>query len=321
MRIIKIIGGVIGALVLVILILGLIAPSHTHIERSVTVQAPHDHVWYYVSSFAGMVQWSPWRELDPDQVAVIKNDGAVGALYTWSGNEDVGKGEQTITSINETEVVTHLHFIDPFDAEADATTSVIKSEDGVKVTWSYDADAPYPMNVMNLLMDMDKMLGPDFQKGMDKLKVLAEETAPSISQESLFNIQTIELEPRVYIGVRKIIPWSEMESFYTSSFEVAFGAAQASSLEVLGMPSGVFFKWGEENQEADLLAGVPVKEGEIEGMDSELIEGKSLLIEYYGPYEGTGDAHMAKKMELKAKGLPSKSMLPTPLSNLTIQNG
>lgn len=301
MKILKILGGVIGALVLILLILGLIAPSHTHVERSVTVQAPSDHVWSYVSSFAGMEQWSPWRELDPDQVIAIQNDGAVGALYTWSGNEDVGKGEQTITAMNESEVVTHLHFIEPFDAEADATISVEQTEEGVKVTWSYDADSPYPMNAMNLFMDMDEMLGPDFQKGMDKLK------APSMN-ESALNIQTIDLEPRIYAGVRKTISWSEIESFYASSFESAFGAAEASNLQIVGMPSGVIFKWDEENQEVDMLAGVPLKEGKIEGMDSEMVGGKSLLIEYYGPYEGTEDAHIAIEKYLEENGLQSKGI-------------
>ena len=307
MKILKIFGGVIGAVVLILLVLGLIAPNHTHVERSVTVQAPYDHVWSYVSSFAGMEQWSPWRELDPDQIIAIKNDGAVGALYTWSGNEEVGRGEQTITSMNESEVVTHLHFIEPFEAEADAKTSVEQTDDGVKVTWSYDADSPYPMNVMNLFMDMDEMLGPDFQKGMDKLKVLAEETAPSMN-ESAFNIETVDLEPRVYVGVRKTIPWKEMESFYASSFESAFGAAEASNLQIVGMPSGVIFKWDEENQEVDMLAGVPLKEGEIEGMDSEMIGGRSLLIEYYGPYEGTEAAHIAVENYLKENGIQSRGI-------------
>ena len=308
MKIIKILGGIIAALVFILLILGLIAPSHTHVDRSVTINAPYDHVWSYVNNFKGMDDWSPWTELDPNQVTTFENDGAVGAIYTWSGNDSVGKGEQTITSMTDNEVVTHLHFIEPFDAEADATTTVLETEEGIQVTWSYDAEAPYPMNVMNLFIDMNEMLGPDFQKGMDKLKLIAEESAAAIVDEKSFDIQTIELETRTYIGVRKTISWSEMQSFFTSSFGAALEGVASAGFEMTGMPTGVYFTWDEENQQADLLAGVPVKEGDLEGMDSETIGGGSLLIEYYGPYAGTGDAHMAIEKYLKENGIQSTGM-------------
>lgn len=316
MKIIKILGAILGALVLIVLILGVIAPSHTHVERSTIVNAPYDHVWSYVSNFEGMEKWSPWRELDPNQSTTIENDGAVGALYTWSGNDSVGKGEQTITNITENEVVTHLHFLEPFDAQADATTTLEESEDGVKVTWSYDADSPFPMNAMNLFMNMDEMLGPDFQKGMDKLKVIAEESAAEI-EKAAFEIKTIELEPRTYIGVRQTISWSDMQSFFDTSFESAFEAVTSSGLDMAGMPTGVFFVWDEENQTADLLAGVPVKEGVIKGMDSETISGNALLVEYYGAYEGTEEVHMQigkymEENEIESQGMAIEEYVTDP---------
>ena len=152
---------------------------------------------------------------------------------------------------------------------------------------------------------MNEILGLDFQKGMDKLKLIVEESALAILDEKSFDIQTIELKTRTYIGVRKTISWSEMQVFFISSFETTIKGAAFAKFKMTGMPSGVYFTWDEENQQADLLVGVQVKEGGLQGMDSETIGGRSLLIEYDGLYAGTGDAHMAIEKYLKENGIQS----------------
>ena len=111
--------------------LKLITPGHTHVDRSVTISALCGHVWSYLNNFNGMAKWSPWTELAPNKVTTFENDIAFGALHTWAGNDSVGRGEQTITSMTDNQVVTHLHFIKPFHAEADATTIVIETEEGI----------------------------------------------------------------------------------------------------------------------------------------------------------------------------------------------
>ena len=76
--------------------------------------------------------------------------------------------------MSDHEIVTHLHFIRPFESEADAITTLEKTKDGVKVTWSYHDETPYHLNVINLFLNMDAMLGPDFDKGVHRLKELVE---------------------------------------------------------------------------------------------------------------------------------------------------
>lgn len=179
MKTIKILFGIILSLVLTILILGFFAPHTNHLEREVEINAPLDLVKPKVMTFEGMLTWSPWADRDPNQQVTIENDGRVGAIYTWDGVDSlVGAGSQTITAMSANEVVTHLHFTRPFEAEADATTQLESLENGkVLVRWIYDDYSPYPWNVMNLFLDMEAMLAPDFELGLQRLKALSEKEA------------------------------------------------------------------------------------------------------------------------------------------------
>jgi hypothetical protein len=179
MKAIKIIFGTILSVLTLVLLLGLFAPNANHMEREIIIDAPLEIVQARVLSFEGMLTWSPWADKDPNQTVTIENDGSVGAVYTWDGVDSlVGAGSQTITALSEKEVVTHLHFTRPFEAEADATTQLESLNDGkILVKWIYDDYAPYPWNTMNLFIDMESMLAPDFELGLQRLKTLAEQDA------------------------------------------------------------------------------------------------------------------------------------------------
>ena len=85
----------------------------------------------------------------------------VGSVYKWDGNKDVGEGTQTLTKVQQPtdKVETHLHFIEPFEGEADAFIHLAEAGNGTKVTWGFDTRYSYPMNVMQLFVDMDEMMG------------------------------------------------------------------------------------------------------------------------------------------------------------------
>ncbi|MEQ9186526.1 MAG: hypothetical protein RLP15_02255, partial [Cryomorphaceae bacterium] len=70
----------------------------------------------------------------------------------------------------------------------------------------------------------------------------------------------------------------------------------------VGMPSAVYFDWNEEERSTILMAGVPVAEGSVDGLASHEVSGKALVIDYYGPYEGTGEAHLAMEEYMKWHG-------------------
>ncbi len=153
-------------------------PDVTHLERSVTVTASGADVAAFTTDLKKVDEWSPWTGKDPNLVQEYSETTAgVGAWNTWSGNDDVGSGKMTLASIEDGKVVTDLAFYTPFEGEATATISWTTEGDQTAVTWAYDADADMMMKVMQVFMDMEQMLGPDYEKGLSMLKPLVEQAA------------------------------------------------------------------------------------------------------------------------------------------------
>lgn len=175
-KFLKILGLIVLAIILFVLISGLFVDKDYHIEKEITINAPREKVWSHVSSFSEMAKWNPFTEKDPNiKTSVSGTDGTVGAVYHWDGNKDVGAGEQTITKLDpNNRVETHLHFIKPFEGEADAFLNLSDTASGTKVTWGFDTHYKYPMNVMLLFIDMDEMMGKEYNKGLANLKAIAE---------------------------------------------------------------------------------------------------------------------------------------------------
>lgn len=173
------IGGVLGVLVLGFVATVAMQPATTHVERSITVAAAPADAFALVNSFDHWVEWNPWQEIDPAQKVTFSDvrEGQ-GAWYEWHGNDQVGHGKMTIReSAAPSKVVEDLHFIEPFESTAVVTFSFAAEGDGTKVTWAYDGQNDFMGKAAGLFMDMDAMLGADFEKGLGKLKPLAESAA------------------------------------------------------------------------------------------------------------------------------------------------
>lgn len=174
-RFFKIVGIVILSLIVLVLIAGLIAPKKYHIEREITINAPREKVWQHVSSLAECHKWNPWSEEDPNiKVNFEGQQGTVGSAYSWESDK-VGVGKQTLTRLDQpSRVESQIHFIKPFDGNADIFINLQEAGGGTKVTWGFDTKYAYPMNVMLLIMPMDKMMSESYDKGLNNLKRISE---------------------------------------------------------------------------------------------------------------------------------------------------
>jgi hypothetical protein len=183
MKPVQVIAGVVGVFGLVgVVFLGaaMTQPDTTHIERSLVVaHATPADVYVLVGDFDNWVKWNPWQDLDPDQkTAVSSNPEGLGAWYTWEGNDDVGKGRMEIVQAEApAKIVQKLEFIEPFQSVATVTFSFTPEGEGTRVVWSYDANNDLMSKAFGMMVDMDEMLGADFEKGLGRLAPLAEVTA------------------------------------------------------------------------------------------------------------------------------------------------
>jgi polyketide cyclase/dehydrase/lipid transport protein len=161
------------ALVLLLIVVGLAVfvatrPAEFRIVRSRTVAAPPDVVHAYVNDLHKWPEWSPWEKLDPAMKREYSGAPAgPGAAYHWSGNDDVGEGRMTIMGSRPPQSVTiRLEFLKPFAATNTTQFDFAPSGSGTNVTWAMTGHNNFMAKAFSAFMDMDKMVGTDFEKGL-----------------------------------------------------------------------------------------------------------------------------------------------------------
>ena len=167
-----------AVIVIVLVILIALQPATFRITRSTVITAPVAKVFEQVNDLHKWDGWSPWAKLDPNMKTTHEGAPAgTGAIYSWAGNSDVGEGRMTLTESQPNELVRiKLEFIKPF-AATNTTEFVFKPEaDKTMVTWSMFGTNNFMAKAFGLFMNMDKMVGGDFEKGLAQLKSVAETT-------------------------------------------------------------------------------------------------------------------------------------------------
>jgi hypothetical protein len=162
------------SIVALILIIALFIDTEYHVERSVSINKPSKEVFTYISHLKNQDDYSVWASMDPNMKKWYKGtDGTVGFVSYWdSKKEDVGAGEQEIKGIQQGKRVDfEIRFKRPYKSTAAAyMTTDAKGENTTTVEWGIDGTTPYPWNFFCLFMDMDKMIGDDFDKGLKGMK-------------------------------------------------------------------------------------------------------------------------------------------------------
>lgn len=174
-----------GLLALVVLavvgVLGAAAmqPDQVHIERKLAMAATPADVFPYLNDLKKFVEWSPWQDRDPTQTMEFSEPSfGTGAWYAWKGNDQVGEGKMTITAVEPgRKVDLDLEFIAPWQSKATVDYTLTPRPEGVEVVWGYDEQPAFTGKLFMMFMDMDAMLGADFEKGLASLKVKAEAAA------------------------------------------------------------------------------------------------------------------------------------------------
>lgn len=172
----KKIGIAVGALVLLFVALVAIQPSEFTVTRTTTIAAPPSAVFPLVNNFHVWNGWSPWEKLDPSMKKTFSGpETGKGAVYEWSGNDKVGSGRMEITDSRENaQINIKLDFITPFAASNTTVFTFAPEGQGTKVVWAMSGHNNFVSNAFCLFMNMDKMVGGDFEKGLADMKKIAE---------------------------------------------------------------------------------------------------------------------------------------------------
>ncbi|HRK62237.1 MAG TPA: SRPBCC family protein [Candidatus Omnitrophota bacterium] len=153
-------------------------PNEFRVERSLAIDAPAEKIFPYLNDPRKMNDWSPWAKLDPEMKQTYEgSEIGAGAICSWVGNKKVGEGRQTITESIPNELVrTKLEFFKPMQA-VNTADFLLKNENGqTVVTWSMYGPNNFIGKAMGLLMNCNKMVGDQFEQGLNSLKAITEKS-------------------------------------------------------------------------------------------------------------------------------------------------
>lgn len=151
------------------------------VKRSVTIDAPPARIYGQISNFHNWTSWSPWEDLDPELKRTYSGaESGTGAVYRWSGNRKAGQGRMEITDATEpSRVQIDLVFEKPWKAQNDTLFTIQPEGSGSRVDWSITGKNTLMTKVMGIFKSMDKLLGPDFERGLARLKTTTEKSTGS----------------------------------------------------------------------------------------------------------------------------------------------
>lgn len=170
-------------LIIIVLVAALVLiakqPDDFCITRSIKIATPASNIFPYINDLKRFNQWSPWAKMDPNSTLTFEGaDQGEGAKMSWKGNKAVGQGSMTNIETRANELVRFkMDFLKPMKATNFAEFSFKTEGDLTVVSWSMQGKNNFISKLFHLLVNCDKMIGAQFEKGLSDLKSLAEQTA------------------------------------------------------------------------------------------------------------------------------------------------
>lgn len=171
----KIILAVMILLVAAFLIYAATKPNTFRLQRSANINAPPEKISPFISDFHQWLAWSPWEKLDPELKRSFSGASqGKGAQYQWEGNSNVGTGGMEILEAAPSMIKLKLDFLKPFEAHNFAEFTLEPRDEATNVTWTMYGPQPFMAKVMNVFGMTERMVGPQFETGLNNLKAIAE---------------------------------------------------------------------------------------------------------------------------------------------------
>jgi hypothetical protein len=152
-------------------------PDTFRIQRTTVIEAPPEHVFPFIEDFRKYDLWSPYEKYDPSMLRTYSGaDKGKGAVYEWNGNGKAGKGRMEIAHTSPPLMaVIRLDFVRPFETQNIVEFTLRREGSSTRVDWAMRGANPYIVKLMQLVVNMDRVIGRDFEAGLASLKSLAEE--------------------------------------------------------------------------------------------------------------------------------------------------
>jgi len=173
----KIIAIVVVVVLAGVLIYAATRPDTFSVQRSLAIKAPPEKIYALIDNFHKWGEWSPYEKLDPDMKRSFSGaDSGPGAVYAWDSKAKAGAGSMEIQSTTVPgSIVIKLDFSRPFEAHNTATFTLQSEGDATRVNWTMSGHANYFHKLLSVFLNMDQLIGKDFETGLDNLKRITEQ--------------------------------------------------------------------------------------------------------------------------------------------------
>lgn len=175
-EVVAIIAVILAIAIAVILGLAATKPATIRVVRAIDIKAPAERIFPLISDFHKWLSWSPYEQKDPAMKRSY--DGAAsgkGAIYAWDGDRNVGSGRMEILeAAAPSKIVINLDFFTPFEGHNTAEFTMLPQGDGTHVTWVMHGPANFMSRLIQVFINLDNMIGRDFEAGLARLKTLTE---------------------------------------------------------------------------------------------------------------------------------------------------
>ena len=173
---IVIIAVILAIAIAAVLVFAATKPDTLRVQRSIAINAPPERIFPLIADFHQWVTWSPYEQKDPAMKRTY--DGAErgkGAIYAWNGDKNVGSGRiEILEATAPQKIVIKLDFFTPIEGHNTAEFTMLPQGDGTHVTWLMHGPARFVTKLIQVVMNLDNMIGKDFEAGLAKLKQITE---------------------------------------------------------------------------------------------------------------------------------------------------
>lgn len=293
---------ILAALVAIYLVLCLVGPAETRVERTGVINAPAGAVQATLADFNAFPKWSPWKEYDPNMKTTVEGEpGKPGHKYTWEGNKDVGKGTMVLDKISGDSLLQTLDMGFPSQVYM-----VTKEENGAtNLTWGLYSKSPFLLRPMGLFMDMEKRLGGDFEKGIANLKTWVESNLAAAAPK--YEVKELTWEnDRVYYGSKTTnVSVDKIAGMLGENLPMIYADMEKNKITPESAPACLVYSWNDSTMSGNMAAAFAVpKDAKLKGWVKHTAPaGKVLMVEYYGSPENTYPGHEAIENYLKERNL------------------
>jgi effector-binding domain-containing protein len=282
----KILLGLVGLIVVLVLI-GFLLPREARVERSIIIDRPASVIFPVINSFERFGEWSPWQELDPNlKVTVSGQRAGVGAKYSWTGNDKVGIGTQEISASEPNKSVTNdLDFGDM--GRSKAVMSLTPEGSGTRVNWTLDSDLGTNPLFRYFGLLMDRMVGKDYERGLAKLKALAESMPNTDIAGFVVEEATLQSVPLLVVSKTSATDTPAISAAYAEAYGAILQFMQKQKLQQTGAPVGIDGAMTEQSFAFE--AGIPIDRADVTPPAGITLRqsygGRALKTVHVGPYD------------------------------------